>query len=75
MDLATTRYLSVLDEFESVFKKERNETFETYQLLSRKQRDGETLEMFHSVLSGLAASCELGTLERRILQDLFIYVE
>ena len=47
--LANTR---VLDEFETVFKKERNETFETFQFLSRKQRDGETVEMFHSVLSG-----------------------
>ena len=60
LDLATTRYPRVLDEFESVFRKERNETFETYQLLSRKQRDGETLEEFHSVLSGLAARCSLG---------------
>ena len=72
LDLATTRYPRVLDEFESVFRKERNETFETYQLLSRKQRDGETLEEFHSVLSGLAARCSLGTLERRVLRDVFI---
>ena len=62
LDLATTRYPRVLDEFENVFRKERNETFETYQLLSRKQRDGETLEEFHSVLSGLAARCSLGIL-------------
>ena len=72
LDLAATRYPRVLDEFESVFKKERNETFETYQLLSRKQREGETLEEFHSVLSGLAARCALGALERRILRDVFI---
>ena len=61
-----------MDEFESVFKKERNETFGTYQLLSRKQRDGETLEEFHSVLSGPAARCALGALERRVLRDVFI---
>ena len=72
LDLATTRYPRVLDEFEIVFRKERNETFETYQLLSRKQRDGETLEEFHSVLSGLAARCSLGALERRALRDVFI---
>ena len=72
LDLATTRYPRVLDEFESVFRKERNETFETYQLLSRKQRDGETLEEFHSVLSGLVARCSLGALERRLLRDVFI---
>ena len=72
LDLATTRYPQVLDEFETVFRKERNETFETYQLLSRKQRDGETLEVFHSVLSGLAARCFLGALKRRVLRDVFI---
>ena len=72
LDLAATRYPRVLDEFESVFKKERKETLETYQLLSRKQREGKTLEEFHSVLSGLAARCALGALERRILRDVFI---
>ena len=60
LDLAVTRYPQLLDEFESVFKKERNETFETCQLLSRKQREWETLETF------------LGNLERRILRDVFI---
>ena len=72
LDLAITRYPRVLDEFESVFKKERNETFETYQLLSRKQRDGETLQEFHSVLSGIAARCVLGALKRRVFRDVFI---
>ena len=72
MDLAATRYPRVLDEFESVFKKKRNETFEMYQLLSRKQREGETFEEFHSVLSGIAARCLLGALERRVLRDVFI---
>ena len=71
-DLAATRYPKVLDEFESVFRKERNETFETYQLLSRKQCEGETLKEFISVLSGLAARCALVALERRILRDVFI---
>ena len=67
LDLAATGYPRVLDEFESVFRKERNETFQTFQLLARKQREGKTLETFHSLLSGLAARCALGTLERRIL--------
>ena len=38
LDLAVTRYPRRLDEFVSVFRKERNETFQTFQLLSRKQR-------------------------------------
>ena len=54
LDLSTTRYSRVLDTIETEFKKERNETYETFQLLARKQQIGESLEQFHSVLSGLA---------------------
>ena len=43
-------------------------------LLSGKQRDGETLETFDSVLSGKAAMFYLGTLERRILRDVFVVI-
>ena len=53
-------------------KKENNETFEVFQLLSRKQRIGESLEQFHSVLSGLANRYPFGTLESRILRDVFL---
>ena len=45
---------------------------ETFQLLSRKQFINESLEQLHSVLSGLAARCNFGTLEDRILRDVFI---
>ena len=62
----------MLDVLETEFKKERNETYETSQLLSRKQFINETLEQFHSVLSGLAAPCNFGALEDRILRDVFI---
>ena len=57
MDLSTTRYPRVLDAIETEFKKERNENYETFQLLARKQHIGESLEQFHSVLSALAARC------------------
>ena len=53
LDLSTTRYSRVLDAIEKEIKKERNETYETFQLLARKQHIGESLEQFHSVLSGL----------------------
>ena len=72
LDLSTTRYSRVLDAIEIEFKKERNETYETFQLLARKQHIGESLEQFHSVLSGLAARCNFGALEIRILRDVFI---
>ena len=72
LDLSTIRYPRMIDSLETEFKKERNETYETYQLLSRKQLINESLEQFHSVLSGLAARCNFGTLEDRILRDVFI---
>ena len=72
LDLSTTRYSRVLDTIETEFKYERNETYETFQFLARKQHIGESLEQFHSVLSGLAARCNFGTLETRILRDVFI---
>ena len=62
----------MIDALETEFKKERNETYETYQLLSRKKFINESLEQFHSILSGLAARCNFGTLEDRILRDVFI---
>ena len=62
----------MIDALETEFKKERNVTYVTNQLLSRKQFINESLEQFHSVLSGLAARCNFGTLEDRILKDVFI---
>ena len=72
IDLSTTRYSRVLDAIEIDFKKERIETYETFQLLARKQHIAESLEQFHSVLSGLAARCNFGALETRFLRDIFI---
>ena len=66
-----TRYPRVIVALENEFKKERNETYETFQLLARKQHIGDSLEQFHSVLSGLAARCNFGDLETRILRDVF----
>ena len=71
LDLSTTRYSRGLDTIETEFKKERNETYETVQLLARKQQIGKSLEQFHSVFNGLAARCNFGTLETRILRDVF----
>ena len=60
LDLTTTRYPRVLDAMEGEFKKKKNETYEVFQLMSRKQHIGESLEQFHSILSGLAARCSFG---------------
>ena len=72
LDRSTVRYPRMIGVLETEFKKERNETYETFQLLSRKQFINENLEQFHSVLSGLAARCNFWTLEDRILRDVFI---
>ena len=72
LDLSTTRYSRLLDTIETEFKKERKETYESFQLLARKRQIEESLEQFHSVLSGLAARCNFGTLKTRILRDVFI---
>ena len=53
LDLRESRYPSVLDAMEGEFKKERNETYDVFQLLSRKQQIGESMEQFYAVLSGL----------------------
>ena len=53
--LGSTRYFRVIDAMETKFSREHNETYETFQLLARKQHIGDSLEQFHSVLSGLAA--------------------
>ena len=72
MDLGAIRYPRVVDALQAEYKKERNTIYEIFQLLSRKQQINESLEQFHSVLSGLASRCNFGTLEDRNLRDVFI---
>ena len=72
LDLSTTRYSRVLDTIETEFKKEWNETYETFQLLARKKQKGESLKQFHSVLSGLAARSNFWNVGDSILRDVFI---
>ena len=49
----------------------RNITVERVTLFSRVQ-DKESIEQFHSALTGLAAECEFGALEAQIVRDLFV---
>ena len=69
LDLTSTRYARVINSMETELKKERNVAYETFQLLARKQHIGESLEQFYFVLSSLAARCNLGALENRILRE------
>ena len=44
-----------------------------YQMLSRKQKEGECLESFYAELSGMAARCNLSTQKRKIVRGIFIF--
>ena len=67
------RYPRFLDTYVALFQKERNETYEMYQMLSRKQKEGESLESFYAELSGMAERCNLGTQERKMVRNIFIF--
>ena len=73
LNMETIRYPRFLDTCVALFQKERNETYEMYQMLSRKQKEGESLESFYAELSGMAARCNLGTQERKMVRVIFIF--
>ena len=73
LNMETIRCPRFLDACVALFQKERNETYEMYQMLSRKQKEGERLESFYAELSGMAARCNLGTQERKMVRDIFIF--
>ena len=72
LDLTLTIFSRVIHALETELKKERSETYKIFKMLTREQHIGESLEQFHSVLSGVAARCNFGDLETRILLDVLI---
>ena len=50
----------------------RNITFDRYVLFSRKQKKGETVEQFYSILKELAENCDFENREEVIIGDIFI---
>ena len=54
------------------FDKTQSLTYERYKLFNRAQETGETLEAIHAALTAQAAKAELGTLEDKMVRDLFI---
>ena len=73
LNMEEMRYPRFLDTCVALFQKERNVTYEMNQMLSRKQKEGESLESFYAELSGMAAKCNLGTQERKMVRDMFIF--
>ena len=49
-----------------------NLTYERYKFFGRRQKENESLEKFHGILSELAKNCKLGELEPELERDIFI---
>ena len=57
---------------EIAFIRPRNITFDCYVFFSRKQKKGEMVEQFYSILKELAENCHLENREEVIIRDIFI---
>ena len=49
-----------------------NLTYERFKFFGRRQKEHESLEKFHEILSELAKNCKLGELESELVRDIFI---
>ena len=57
---------------EIAFIRPRNITFDRYVFFSRKQKKGEIVEQFYSILKELAENCDFKNREEMIIRDIFI---
>ena len=57
---------------EIAFIRPRNITFDRYVFSSRKQKTGETVEEFYSILKELAENCDFENRKEVIIRDIFI---
>ena len=57
---------------EIAFIRPRNITFDRYVFFSRKEKKGETVEQFYSILKVLAENCDFENREELIIRDIFI---
>ena len=68
-DLTT---LKLWEMMETAFIRPRNITIDRYVFFSRKQKKGETVEQFYSILKELAENCDFENREEVIIRDIFI---
>ena len=68
-DLTT---LKLWEMMEIAFIRPRNITFDRYVFFSRKQKKGETVEQFYSILKELVENCDFENREEVIIRDIFI---
>ena len=57
---------------EIAFIRPRNKTFDRYVFFPRKQKKGETVEQFYTILNELAENCDCESREEVIIRDIFI---
>ncbi|XP_075265053.1 uncharacterized protein LOC142357289 [Convolutriloba macropyga] len=57
---------------EIAFIRPKNITFNRYVFFSRKQKKGETVEQFYSILKEVAEKCDFENREEVIIRDIFI---
>ena len=68
-DLTT---LKLWEMMKIAFIRTRNITFDCYVYFSRKQKKGETVEQFYSLLKELAENCDFENREEVIIRDIFV---
>ena len=68
-DLTT---LKLWEMMEIAFIRPRNITFDRFVFCSRKQKKGETVEQFYSILKELAENCDFENREEAIIRNIFI---
>ena len=68
-DLTT---LKLWEMMEIAFNRPRNITFDRCVFFSRKQKKGERVEQFYSILKELAENCDFENREEVIIRDIFI---
>ena len=64
--------LKLWEMMEIAFIRPRNIIFDCYVFLSRKQKKGETVEQFYSILKELSENCHFENREEVIIRDIFI---
>ena len=68
-DLST---LKLWETMEIAFIRPRNITFDCYVFFSRKQKKGEAVEQFYSILKELAENCDFESRGELLIRDIFI---
>ena len=70
--IARITVVNLIKTCKDCFEKPKNETLDRFKLLSRKQKEHETLGQFWNELNGLASKCNFGNITESLVKDVFI---